>query len=411
MRKYLSILALALVAGAQAQIAYDSAEDSVYIVGQEYIQVGTTLGDQTAATNGLNGGYGFEKWQRGGYGDNNNFGSTKITNVSSSFHMGTKQFGLRSGVGGLDYSGCDARRRMINDFEIGQILTFSVMPGGGGAGQESTTGDFGCEFRGSSLSNPGRDMFAFNASKGQNYSIQDNTGSRFTDVPVVPGQRVDFEVWSTALNHFSIKITPYGGTSHTYTVESISSAQNVKLRTIQFYAYTTDGDSYVNFLKVALPTHPVTGKVILDDYLGTVAGQSVKFEILDGSNNVVQTTTGSLDASGNYSLATSLVGNYKIAATASHWLRKLSGTVNITASGASGVNFTLINGDIDGDNSVTIFDYLVLSDYFDKNESDSDWNTVGSNLHAPKEADLDGDGSVTVFDYVVLSNNFDKTGD
>ena len=70
----------------------------------------------------------------------------------------------------------------------------------------------------------------------------------------------------------------------------------------------------------------------------------------------------------------------------------------------------LPNGDIDNDNSITIFDYSVLSDYFDLNSSVSNWFTTGSNGAAPYQADLDGDDAVTVFDYIILSTNFDQTG-
>ncbi len=405
------LAALAAAIASQAQIAYDTAENAVYVVGQEYIQVGTELGNQTAATNGLNGGFGFNKWQRGGYGDGGNFGSTLITNVPASFHMGTKQFGIRSGVNGDNFSGADARRRFNEDFVVGQKLTFSIMPGGNGAGTESSKGDFGIEFRSGLLSNPGRDMFAINGSKGQFYSILDITGYRFTTVPVTAGQRVDVEVTSSSVNNFTIKLTPFGETGSSYDVVSISSDQNVNLRTIQFYAYQTDGDSYANFLRIDGAGVAVSGKVTLENFDVSPAGQVVKFELVDGSNNVVETANATLDANGNYTFQTSKQGSYKVAAKGSHWLRKLSSSVTIGASGASNVNLSLKNGDIDGDNSITVFDYSVLSDYFDKSSSDADWNTVGGNGFAPNAADLDGDGSITVFDYSILSDNFDLSGD
>lgn len=72
---------------------------------------------------------------------------------------------------------------------------------------------------------------------------------------------------------------------------------------------------------------------------------------------------------------------------------------------------TLLNGDIGGDNSVTVFDYGPLSDYFDQNNTDADWYSIGSNGFAPADADFDEDGSVTVFDYGILSDNFDLWGE
>jgi|GEM_PF-3626984 len=68
-------------------------------------------------------------------------------------------------------------------------------------------------------------------------------------------------------------------------------------------------------------------------------------------------------------------------------------------------------GDIDGDNSVTVFDYDKLSLYFDKSSTDADWSMPDSDGIQPKFADLDGDTAVTVFDYDLLSTNFDLTGE
>ena len=61
-----------------------------------------------------------------------------------------------------------------------------------------------------------------------------------------------------------------------------------------------------------------------------------------------------------------------------------------------------MNGDIDGDNSVTVFDYDRLSAAFDASAGDAGYDAA---------ADLDGDGTVSVFDYDILSRNFDLVGD
>ena len=76
--------------------------------------------------------------------------------------------------------------------------------------------------------------------------------------------------------------------------------------------------------------------------------------------------------------------------------------INISESGAAGLAYALINGDADGDNAITVFDYDLLSTAFDTTAGDPNWNEL---------ADFDGDGSVTVFDYDILSDNFDLAGD
>ncbi len=58
-----------------------------------------------------------------------------------------------------------------------------------------------------------------------------------------------------------------------------------------------------------------------------------------------------------------------------------------------GVNLT--NGDADGDNAVTLFDYLTLDGQFG---------------HADLMADLDDDGTVTLFDYLIVDGSFGAAG-
>ncbi|MBS1704278.1 MAG: hypothetical protein JST40_00275 [Armatimonadetes bacterium] len=104
-------------------------------------------------------------------------------------------------------------------------------------------------------------------------------------------------------------------------------------------------------------------------------------------------------------------GKYRIRIKGLHHLAKAWENVDCMGTGTVTLNQLILpNGDIDNDNSITIFDYSVLSDYFDLNSSVSNWFTTGSNGAAPYQADLDGDDAVTVFDYIILSTNFDQTG-
>ncbi|GIV18292.1 MAG: hypothetical protein KatS3mg023_0043 [Armatimonadota bacterium] len=62
---------------------------------------------------------------------------------------------------------------------------------------------------------------------------------------------------------------------------------------------------------------------------------------------------------------------------------------------------TLINGDIDGDNEVTLLDYGILVANLGLSEQDPGFNP---------EADLDGDMEVTLFDFGILVNHFGEIG-
>lgn len=157
----------------------------------------------------------------------------------------------------------------------------------------------------------------------------------------------------------------------------------------------------------------LSGQVGLQDYLGAAEGWRVAFELRDSGGAVVDSWMQKLGADGAFVRSTAKYlapGTYSLRAKGGHWLAQ-SVQVQVSSTGSSGLSLALPNGDIDGDNAVTVFDYNVLSEYFDKGDSDADWTTVGPNGWAPVDADLDGDGTVTVFDYNVLSTNFDLVGD
>ena len=86
---------------------------------------------------------------------------------------------------------------------------------------------------------------------------------------------------------------------------------------------------------------------------------------------------------------------------ADHWLaKKIAYPASATA--ITGLEFNLINGDCNGDNSVTTDDYLIFNLAFD---------TVWGDAGFDERADLDNDGTVTTDDYLILSESFDLDGD
>ncbi|GBC97290.1 hypothetical protein HRbin16_03111 [bacterium HR16] len=146
----------------------------------------------------------------------------------------------------------------------------------------------------------------------------------------------------------------------------------------------------------------VSGTVNLGDYGGDVTTVPVTIEIRNpGETTPVETRVVNLNSSGQYAFTTGLKGTYDVAAKASHWLRSVKGSVSI-APPSTAVNFDLINGDIDGDNEVTLFDFGGLVAAFGSVPGDSNWNP---------DADLDGDEEVTLFDFGVLVRNFGAIGD
>jgi hypothetical protein len=66
------------------------------------------------------------------------------------------------------------------------------------------------------------------------------------------------------------------------------------------------------------------------------------------------------------------------------------------------VSVSLVNGDIDGDNDVTLYDFAALVQAFGSASGDSNWNP---------NADLDGDGEVTLYDFGILVSSFGLSGE
>lgn len=141
-----------------------------------------------------------------------------------------------------------------------------------------------------------------------------------------------------------------------------------------------------------------TGTVTLQGWLNTLSGLSINFEIRNNTTQaVLQTVNATLDSAGNYTFTPTVgPGTYTITAKGSHWLRKMVQNVTITASGFSGVNFSLVNGDVNGDNTVSLADFSILRTNFGTSHAASD---------------LNGDGTVSLADFSILRTNFGQSGD
>jgi hypothetical protein len=69
---------------------------------------------------------------------------------------------------------------------------------------------------------------------------------------------------------------------------------------------------------------------------------------------------------------------------------------------ASGLHWTLVSGDVNGDNSVNAMDFLALRSAFGASAGDAAWNPY---------ADLNGDGSIGIADFQILRASFGRSGD
>ena len=139
-------------------------------------------------------------------------------------------------------------------------------------------------------------------------------------------------------------------------------------------------------------------------YLGSLNGLQFDMDIRNvGSLTSIMTKTVTLNGAGAYTVDPDLpAGTYDIALSGSHWLRKLRYSQAISGAGTTNVNFSLINGNCDGNDFINTDDYLILSSAFDTALGDPGYDA---------RADLDGNNLINTDDYLILSDNFDSFGD
>ena len=76
--------------------------------------------------------------------------------------------------------------------------------------------------------------------------------------------------------------------------------------------------------------------------------------------------------------------------------------VIFTATGISGLQVTLINGDVNGDNNINLADLNAISAAWRSTPGSAKWNP---------NADLNGDKAINLADWNIVSKNWRKTGD
>jgi len=154
-------------------------------------------------------------------------------------------------------------------------------------------------------------------------------------------------------------------------------------------------------LELTGPAGPVHLQLAFDFWTAASLPSTASYIVRKPDGTPVSSGTVAVAANGMIEVPKPAAGDYELLVKSSGFLRK---KVAFT-QGASTVDLgtvTLINGDINGDNVVSVFDYDALSAAFDSVPGDANWNPA---------ADLDGDLAVTVFDYDILSQNFDRQGD
>lgn len=128
----------------------------------------------------------------------------------------------------------------------------------------------------------------------------------------------------------------------------------------------------------------------------------VNFQWLDAGGNIIETISGNVTPAGEYSVkGPTVVGDYRLSIKPGSFLRKNSASIN-TATSQSGINFVLINGDVNGDNEVGPADFSLLSAAFGSFLGDPNYSAA---------ADLNADEEVGPADFSILAASFGEFGD
>jgi hypothetical protein len=147
-------------------------------------------------------------------------------------------------------------------------------------------------------------------------------------------------------------------------------------------------------VKCECPGVRISGRVEPQLYSGSVSGLVAEVWVRNGVTTEYFNVP--LAADGSYSVTTHLPGSVEVLAKVTHWLRGRVTGVNTNGGDVVGVDFSLLNGDLDLDNAVTLTDLNGVLVWF------------GTTSTA---ADLDGSGLVGLEDLNIVLLNFSAQGE
>ncbi len=157
-----------------------------------------------------------------------------------------------------------------------------------------------------------------------------------------------------------------------------------------------------NGIGLTINPRVIAGTITLEGWGVSLSGITIQMDIrpvggLPGSEVLSGPVV--LNGVGNYTFSGSFpAGTYDVLAKGAIWLRNRVSSVNLTGPSTSGVNMTLLTGDIDNDNDVTNGDYAIWA------------SNNGNNVAPGTGGDLDGDGDVTNADYALWAANNGTSG-
>jgi hypothetical protein len=146
------------------------------------------------------------------------------------------------------------------------------------------------------------------------------------------------------------------------------------------------------------------------NWLGRAAAPSSSWEqpltlllSVPGDPTIIGTYAGTTDQNGVANYSGLPEGTYDVHVKGAHSLQSARANITLSANQAADIDMkTQVEGDVNGDNCVTVDDLSVVQVMVGANKDTPGWNPI---------ADLNNDGQVTVQDVSLLRSGFDTCGD
>lgn len=147
----------------------------------------------------------------------------------------------------------------------------------------------------------------------------------------------------------------------------------------------------------------IIGNVNLQNWVGNEQGFILDMNIKGIAGNQLAFVQAELDGNGNYKAYTNFSNNgtFFVTSKTFHWLSDTL-TVSWNSSLPANLSYSLVNGDVNGDNEVGPADFGILSGAFGTELGDPGYSFA---------ADLNGDLEVGPADFAILSANFGREGE
>ncbi len=111
-----------------------------------------------------------------------------------------------------------------------------------------------------------------------------------------------------------------------------------------------------NVLRYGVPVGNIAGQITLQDVSASFAPVPVKVELKQGANTVATQTVTVSSNPGSYSFNKLEPGTYDVYANAGRFLRQKASGVVVEIGQTASANFSLTNGDVNGDNTIDAAD-------------------------------------------------------